>query len=167
MERNFQMQCFEAEKILKNKLKIWFDKAKQFAPVYICEYLFHRTGLVTEMLQIDPNYGFVFDPKTLGNGIDNLFGVVEAAKKGNFQRAKNLYKRFETPEIRVTYLRQFVDQFDIYSAIGEEVIADLEEFAKTCTDPEFHEVLDARKRNIRGRAQNEKKPPFSGGYGMQ
>ena len=166
MEKTFQTQCYDAEKILKNKLKIWFDKMKQFAPFYVCEYLFHKNGAVAQMLRVDPNYGFIYDPATLGEGIENMFAVVEAAKKGNITRARNLYKRFGTPEIRVDYLRLIYDHCDIYHAIGEDIIADLDEYAKTCTDPEFFEVLEGRKNNIRGRAKIEQKHITDGGFGM-
>ena len=135
VEKDFTKQCYAAQNILKNKLKIWYQKLKQYVPVYVCDYMFYRDGEVAEMLQIDPNYGFIFDPKTLEDGIETVFSILEATEKGNIDRAKGLYLRFGTPEIRVLYIRKFIDKLSIYHAIGNEVIADLDAFAMVCDDP--------------------------------
>ena len=77
-EQQFRTQLSEARNIETVKLKEWSDRLKQLLPVYVIEYLFHRkSGVVVDMLQIDENVGFVYDPATLKQGVDMLVKIAE------------------------------------------------------------------------------------------
>lgn len=157
MEKDFIKQVYSAERIKNLKLKEWYTKFKEYVPEYVTDYLFHKKGKVSEMIEIDEEVGFVFDPATLEAGIDMLVRVIDATNHGDFSRAQAIYQKFENFIIRVDYLRQIIEQLDVYRSIGELVIADLEKYAQENASAEIAEIVESQKRNIRARAKTEQK----------
>lgn len=164
METDIRKQFYAADRIKKVKLKEWYQKAKPHVISYILDYLFHRQGEVAQMVKFDETVGFLYDPVTLEQGVDTLIRVLESARNGDDKKAQNIYSAFENPVTRINYLWRIVDSFDMYKAVGEVVCADLDEYAKTVTDPEILDTIDARKRNIKSRAEMERKTSTPTGW---
>ena len=138
--------------ISRVKQKEWLEKAKQHIPIFAADYLFYKNpSVLTDMLAFDEVEGFKYDPEILYSGIELLFKIFDCkdSKVSNLSRLKALYLNFETPEIRVHYLRIFAEYLELYPIIGEQMIKDLEDVGKTTTDPEFLEVLDGRIKTVK------------------
>ena len=155
METDIRKQFYAAERIKKIRLKEWYQKVRPYVITYIADYLFHAKGEIAQMIAPDEN-GYICDPVTLEQGVDMVIRVLENARKGDNERAQNIYGAFENPMVRIEYLWRVVDSFDMYKAIGELVVRDLDEYAKTQTDPEMLDIIEGRKRNIRARAKTER-----------
>ena len=150
-EEEFQKQLNAANYITRVKQKEWLEKAKKHIPVYSAEYLFYKnSSRLAEMMKVDPEKGFVYDPVVLCDGIEILMNILNTkdAKTTNISRLQALYANFATPEVRVHYLRIFAEYLELYPIIGKQMIKDLEEVGKTSTDPEFLELLDGRIRSV-------------------
>ena len=159
-EQDFLRQLNEARNIEGYKLREWENKTKQLLPVYVAEYLFHRkTGVVSGMLQIDEEHGFIYDPTILKQGIDMLLRIAEGQqnKGADSGRFAATYSNFADPQTRVFYFRQIIDQLDIYPSIGQSVIKDMRKVAETSQDEEFLELLENRIRNIEVREKMQRK----------
>lgn len=159
-EQQFRTQLSEARNIETVKLKEWSDRLKQLLPVYVIEYLFHRkSGVVVDMLQIDENVGFVYDPATLKQGVDMLVKIAEGQtlKGAEDARLQGMYANFADPVTRMTYLRAFLDQMDVYATIGELVVKDLRVVEASTQDEEMKEILQNRIRNIELRTQTQRR----------
>lgn len=159
-EQQFRTQLSEARNIETVKLKEWSDRLKQLLPVYVIEYLFHRkSGVVVDMLQIDENVGFVYDPATLKQGVDMLVKIAEGQtlKGAEDARLQGMYANFADPVTRMTYLRAFLDQMDVYATIGELVVKDLRVVEASTQDEEMKEILQNRIRNIEFRTQTQRR----------
>ena len=159
-EQEFLRQLNEARNIENSKLREWEDRTKKLLPVYVAEYLFHRkTGIVSEMLQIDEEHGFLYDPTILKQGIEVLLKIAEGQKnKGaEYGRFSSMYLNMADPYTRILYFRRIIDQLDIYPSIGQNVIKDMRKFAETCQDEEFLELLEGRIRNIEAREKMQRK----------
>lgn len=153
-----QMQ--DARVIQDVYLKEWAARVRRLRPEYVSDFLFYKNiGEVPQMLMAQDDDGFVYDPKTLKDGVEMLIKILESQEvyKNDDPKIKVMYTRFGTPEIRIKYLRSIIDKMDIYASIGDFVIADLVEVAKTTKDEEFLEFLQNRINNIKQRAEREKK----------
>ena len=164
MEIDIRKQFYVAEKIKKVRLKDWYQKVKPHVLEYVADYLFHRKGEVAQMVEFNENYGFVYNPEILENGIDMLIRVLESARNGDEKKAQSIYSTIANPTTRISYLWRIIDKFDIFHAIGEQVIKDLDEYANETQDPELLDTIDARKRNIRARAEMERKEKKPSGW---
>ena len=147
--QDFRTQYDVAQYILKVKSKEWLERSKKHVPQYIAEYLFYpKTSILADMLKIDPETGFKYDPLTLQNGIELLLKMTET--KNNFStnqsRIQAMYAGFADAQTRLDYLRLFAERLELYPFIGKQVIDDLNEVAKTSTDSEFMELLAGRIR---------------------
>ena len=151
-QENLQRQYNAAQYIARVKQKEWLEKSKKHIPVYAAEYLFHKNpSRLTEMIRFDEQTGFKYDPEILLEGMEMLFRIFDSkdSKVTSIPRLQAMYANFATPEIRVNYLRIFAEYLELYPIIGKQMIADLEETAKTSTDPEFFETLDGRIKTVK------------------
>ena len=158
--QDYYRQVHDAKIVHDTYLRDWEKRVRLYRPEYIADGLFHRTmGDIAQMLASENDQGFVYDPKILKDGVEMLVKILEAQEnyKNNDPKVKVMYTRFGTPELRIKYLRRIADKLDIYSSIGDLVIEDLLEVAKTTTDKEFLEFLPNIIRNIQQRAEMEKK----------
>lgn len=156
MDSNLQRQLSCAHTILTTKLKDWYQKFKKYVPVYILDYWFDKKGEIYRMLNTGTESSFAYDPVTLANGVETLFRILELARKGDEKKAQAVYCRLGEMPVRVEYFRTMIDMLDIYSAVGEMVIKDLDDYAAITTDEYFLETLEARKRNITSRIELER-----------
>jgi hypothetical protein len=159
-EKQFRNQLGEARNIETIKLQEWSNRLRQVLPVYVIEYLFHKkSGVVAEMLKIDENIGFVYDPATLKQGIDMLVKIAEGQtlKGAEDTRLQGMYANFADPVTRVTYLKTSADQMDVYATIGDVVVKDLKVVAAQTTDEEMLEILQNRIRNVEARTQTQRR----------
>lgn len=153
-KRDLFKQVTDAKVIETTKLKEWEKRAKQVIPAYAAEYLFyHKTGVVSQMLQFDKDGGFVYDPATLKEGIDVLLKIAESQQSRglNACRLATMYTNFADAETRIGYFMSIIDQLDIYPSIGQSVIKDLKMVAENINDVEILEVIENRIRNIEAR----------------
>ena len=153
-ERTFEQKYYQAEYIKSKKQKEWLEITKKHLPNHIAEHLFYpKYSTLADMLKIDPNKGFVYDPETLRNGIDLLIKILtlKDSKSTSLNKFINIYKSFEDPKIRVNYLRQYIDYLDLYPILGGQVIADLETIAPSLTNPEEIEINTNIINNIKAR----------------
>lgn len=151
VEKNFNRQLSFAQTITKTKQKEWLAEAKKFVPTYSAEYLFYpKTSVLDEMLRVDPEKGFIYDPEVLMAGIETVIQIMKANSfpTTSRERLSRMYLSFADAETRIEYLRRFVEYLDLYPVIGEEVISDLKQVSKNSTDPEFLETLEARIKVI-------------------
>ena len=151
IEKKFSRQLTFAHTIKQSKQKEWLTEAKKYVPAYAAEYLFYpKTSVLSEMLELDPDKGFKFDPEVLMAGVENIIQIMKANSFSttSHERLCKMYNSFADAETRIEYLRKFVEYLDLYPVIGEEVIVDLKQVARTSTDSEFLECLDARIRVI-------------------
>ena len=152
IDKNFNRQILYAQKIEKTKQKEWLSEARKFVPEYAAEYLFYpKTGVLSQMLSVDPEKGFNYDPEVLLGGIETVIQIMKANALPitNQNRLAHLYSSFADAKTRIEYLRTFIEYLDLYPVIGEEVIADLNELAKTSNDSEFLECLEPRIKHIK------------------
>ena len=159
-EQQFRAQLGVARNIETIKLKEWSDKLRQLLPVYVVEYLFHRkSGVVADMLKVDENVGFVYDPETLKQGIDVLVRIAEGqtVKGAEDARLQGMYANFADPATRVFYLKTFVDQMDVYATIGDLVVKDLKTVEAMTQDEEMKEILQNRIRNVEARTETQRR----------
>ena len=159
-EKDFLRQVSEARTIETVKLKEWENKAKQFIPVYASEYLFYRkTGIVAQMLQVDPERGFIYDPTILKQGVDILLKIAEGqqSRGADENRLATMFTNFADAETRIGYFISIIDQLDIYPSIGQSVIKDLKKVAENTQDEEVLEVISNRIKNIESRAKMQRK----------
>ncbi len=151
IEKKFNRQLSFAHTIRQSKQKEWLAEAKKYVPTYAAEYLFYpKTSVLSEMLSIDPDKGFKYDPEVLMAGIDTVVQIMKANSfpTTNRERLCRLYNSFADAETRIEYLRKFIEYLDLYPVIGEEVIVDLKQVARTSTDSEFLECVEPRIRVI-------------------
>lgn len=163
MEADIRKQFYAADRIKKVKLKEWQTKVKPYVIAYVADFLFHRTGEIAQMIELGEN-GYMCNPVILEQGVDMIIRVLENARKGDDQKAQNIYNAFENLITRIEYLWRVVDCFDMYKAIGDSVIQDLDEYAKTQTDPEMLDIIEARKKNIKSRAKSEREVQATSGW---
>lgn len=159
-EKQFRSQLNEARNIENIKLQEWSRRVKSLLPVYVVEYLFHKkTGIVADMLKVDENVGFVYDPATLKEGIEVVVKIAEGqtVKGADDARLQGMYANFADPVTRVLYLRSIVDQMDVYATIGDVVVKDLKIVAEQTTDEEMLEILQNRIRNVEARTQTQRR----------
>ncbi|MBR3884965.1 MAG: hypothetical protein IKJ33_00655 [Clostridia bacterium] len=150
--KNFERQILYAQRIEQTKQKEWLGEARKYVPEYAAEYLFYpKTGVLSQMLLVDPEKGFSYDPEVLLSGIETVVQIMKASAlpTTNPNRLKHLYSSFADAKTRIEYLRTFIEYLDLYPAVGEEVIADLNEVAKSSSDPEFLEYLEPRIKHIK------------------
>ena len=156
-ENNLNRQLTFAQTIANVKQKEWLADAKKFVPTYAAEYLFYpKTSVLSEMLRFDPEKGFKYDPEVLMAGVEL---VVQIMKANSFtttkpERLSRMYTSFADAETRIEYLRRFVEYLDLYPVIGEDVITDLKQVARTSNDPEFLECLEPRISSIKHQLKN-------------
>ena len=158
IERNFNRQLTFAQMIANSKQKEWYMEAKKHIPAYSAEYLFYpKTSVLADMLKVDPQKGFRYDPEVLMAGIDILIQITKTKAFPNTSRERlsRMYTSFADAETRVEYLRRFVEYLDLYPVIGEDVITDLKQVARISTDPEFLECLEPRIRVIENQLQQK------------
>lgn len=151
IEKKFNRQLSFAQTIKQSKQKEWLDEAKKFVPTYAAEYLFYpKTSVLSEMLTIDPDKGFKYDPEVLMAGVDTIVQIMKANSfpTTSKERLCRMYNSFADAETRIEYLRTFVEYLDLYPVIGEEVIVDLKQVARTSTDSEFLDCVEPRIRVI-------------------
>lgn len=159
-EREFLKQVSEARTIETVKLKEWENKARQLIPVYAAEYLFYRkTGIVAQMLQVDPERGFIYDPTTLKQGVDILLKIAEGQQNRGADegRLATMYTNFADAETRIGYFISIIDQLDIYPSIGQSVIKDLKKVAENTQDEDVLEVISNRIKNIESREKMQRR----------
>lgn len=153
-ECTFEQQFTQAEIIKSKKQKEWLEIARRHTPNYVAEHLFYpKISVLADMLKVDPEKGFVYNPETLKEGIDILIKILEFKDSRSTTKDKlaNMYASFETPKIRIDYLRQYIDYLELYPILGAHMIADLEAIAPTLTDPEEIEINTNRINNIKRR----------------
>lgn len=152
IQRKIDRQFNAAQYIQKVKQKEWLNKAKLHTPQYVAEYLFYpKTSRLADMLKLDPENGFKYDPEITLAGIDLLMKILDNknSKAVNQARLQQMYMGFADAQTRVEYLRIFAEYLELYPIIGEQMINDLREVAKTTDDPDFLETLEPRIRGIR------------------
>ena len=151
-QENIQRQYNAAQYIMRVKQPKWLEKAKSQIPVFAAEYLFHKNpSKLTEMLRFDEQTGYKYDPEILHDGIEMLFRIFDSkdSRVASLPRLQSMYSNFETPEVRVHYLRIFAEYLELYPIIGNQMIADLQTVGKTTTDPDFLETLDGRIKSVK------------------
>ncbi len=151
-QKKLERQFMAAQYIQKVKQKEWLSKAKLHIPQYAAEYLFYqRPSCLYDMLKFSPNHGFIYDPETLLEGIEMLMKILDSkdSKATNPHRLQQQYLSFADAKTRVEYLRTFAEYLELYPIIGNQMIADLNEVAKTTDDPDFHETLEPRIKTIK------------------
>ena len=157
IEKDFNRQLTFAQTIANTKQKEWLNESKKFVPSYAAEYLFYpKTSVLSEMLRVDPEKGFKYDPEVLMAGVEIVVQIMKANAFPTTKRERlsRMYTSFADAETRVEYLRRFVEYLDLYPVIGEDVITDLKQVAKTSTDPEFLECLEPRINAIKHQLKN-------------
>ena len=145
---NFNQQYFTAQKILKNKIPHWKNKFKNYVPEYILDSLFYKNGTVAQMLEFDSEKGFIYDPKTLEDGIDMLVRIFSYLELGEPDRARFIYNKFADANTRIFYLYDIIKNLDIYSIIGEDLISDFDEISKEITSETELETIKNIKNLI-------------------
>ena len=132
-----QQRC--AQKIKDEKSKEWIKIAQQYIPLGCAESLFHKSGsYLADMLKVDPERGYIYDPETLENGIDMLMIIL--TRNQTQGRIERIYSTFEDPITRITYLRFFIYQLELYPKLAKCMLDDFNEVMPAITDPEEIEV---------------------------
>ena len=148
-ETTFEQQFYYAQYIKKNKLNKWLNTSKEFIPEYDAELLFHqRVSHVVDMLKIDSNLGFVYDPKTLEEGIDILMRILVSKSNAPQKRLEIWYESFENAQIRFAYFRRIIRTLGLEPVLARSLLKDLQEIAPTLTDPEEIEINQNLTRQI-------------------
>ena len=164
METQFEKQSYAAYKIVSVKLKEWMKKIEKYVPKYIADFLFSKNGEIIEMLNMGGEQAFYYDPETLENGVEMVLKLLENIEFKDLKKVQSLYKNFADSKTRIEYLFNIIDKLDIYSSVEELVVSDLDEYAKKQTDPELLEIIENRKKNIKARAEIERKAKTSNGF---
>lgn len=151
-QKNLDRQFMTAQYIQKIKQKEWLAKAKLHIPQYAAEYLFYqKPSRLYDMIKFSPENGFTYDPETLLEGIEMLMKILDSknTRITNPKRLQQMYIGFADAQTRVEYLRIFAEYLELYPIIGDQMIADLKEVAKTTDDPDFLETLEPRIKTIK------------------
>ena len=109
IEEKLNRQLTYAQTITTKKQKEWLDEAKKSVPTYAAEYLFYpKTSVLSEMLRVDPEKGFKYDPEVLMAGIDMVVQIMKANAFPTTKRERlsRMYTGFADAETRIEYLRR-------------------------------------------------------------
>jgi hypothetical protein len=149
---NFYKQLTIAQNLKEKKVKQWLATAKNYMHEYNAEYLFHpKTSVVAGWLTPNNETGFEYDPQTLDKAIESIFQMADIKSRpaSNHERIRRLYDNFSTEShMRIKYLSPFADKFELYPDLGKQIIADLNEIAKDCSDSETLEYIHSKIKHI-------------------
>ena len=158
MDKDFRHQFVVAENIKKRNMKDWNSKAKKYTPTYVADYLFAKQGKIDEMLMIDENVGFRFDPETVALSAETVLLILDDVSRNHPEKARRHYSNFGDFQKRLDYLFPLIDNLDVYHAVEKEVVEDLKTKMSALEEgTEEYEICENRIRNIHARADRERK----------
>lgn len=143
-EQKFNRQVIAAKYILERDRKEWGQKVTKYLNGYNVDILFKsRNCMVCEMLKVDPEKGFVYDPETLKEGVERVLRILAfnsgTATSQGIKEAQ--YSNFADAKTRMDYMYPFVFNLDLLPVLGRVIIDDCKELARTTSDPEELEKL--------------------------
>ena len=142
-EEQFTKQYTKAWAIMEYKRPQWYAFMKETPEIseYAGDLFDKRYSFLSNMLTIDPERGFLYDPATLEQGIDVLMQIYKTKTPSTVKRLESMYRSFATPYIRISYLKSFIFRMNLTQYLARAIHKDALDVLPTLTDPDEIEIF--------------------------